>query len=211
MGFFDAFTGKSQAKDLTQANAEATAQLRRGYKDQDRRYDEAAGLFQPYADQGRAGSDFYYNALGLGTPEQQTAALNTLTSNPLFQGQLGQESNALMRNLNARGAGAGGQAQLAGQRVFQQTAGNWLDRYRDLGQQGYGATGNIANIRMGQGDNAYGYRAALAGNAINYGNAMAGTRSIGVNNMFNALGTAINAYNAFQAPQVAAAKALGGG
>lgn len=201
MGFFDNFTGKSQAKDLKNANAEATAHLAAGYKQQDARYNEAAGLFQPYADQGRNANDFYYNALGLGTPEQQTTSLNTLTSNPLFQGELGQQSNALMRNLNARGASGGGQAQVAGQRVFQQTAGNWLDRYKDLGQQGYNATGNIAGIRTGQGDNAMGYRASLAGNAINMGNATAQQKSIGINNFSNLLGSAFGAAAAFAKPR----------
>lgn len=198
MGFFSAFTGDAQKDQLQAAQDLANKELSKGYKQQKAYYDQAAGLFQPYADQGRAGSDFYYNALGLGGDEARTTALNTLTSNPLFQGQLGQESNAIMRALNARGAGGGGQAQLAGQRVFQQNAGNWLDRYRDLGDKGYSATGNIAGIRTGQGDNAYGYRATKAGNAINYGNAMAQAEGIGINNLFNTLGLGIKAVSAFQ-------------
>lgn len=197
MGFFDAFTGKSQRKDLKQADAEAQAHLAAGYKAQNAEYDAASGLIQPWADEGREADQFYRNALGLGTPDQQTEALTTLTGNPLFDGEFGQSSNAVLRNLNARGAGGGGQAHLAGQRVFQQTAGNWLDRYKDLGSRGFDATGKLADIRIGKGDNAYGYRATQAGRAINMGNALASSRSIGINNMFNALGTATKAASMF--------------
>ena len=109
---------------------------------------------------------------------------------------MGQESNALAKLLNARGASGGGLANIAAQRVFQQSAGNWLDRYRDAGQQGFQATNAQANIRAGQGDAAYGYGATKAGNAINYGNALAETRGIGVNNLLNIVGTGIKGYNA---------------
>jgi hypothetical protein len=186
MSFFDNLFGSAQEDTLRQADAEAKRSLNKGFKQQNQRYDEAYGLYQPYAEQGREANDFYYNALGLGTPEQQTTALNTLTSNPLFQGQLGQESNALARSLNARGASGGGQAQLAAQRVFQQNAGNWLNRYRDLGGQGLQVTGQQAGIRTAQGDNAYGHFGNQAGRAINTGNAMAQMQTNSANNLMNA-------------------------
>lgn len=195
MSFLGSLTGSSQRKDLRVAQTNANAALDKGYADSMARYDQAAGLYDPYAQQGRQANDFYYNALGLNGAEAQTGAVDTLTSNPLFQGQLGQESNALAKLLNARGASGGGLANIAAQRVFQQSAGNWLDRYRDAGQQGFQATNAQANIRAGQGDAAYGYGATKAGNQINFGNALAETRNVGVNNLIGLIGAGANAYN----------------
>lgn len=189
MGFFDAFTGKSQQRDLQRANATANAALDSGYQQSQQRYDQAFDMFSPYAQQGQQGQKAYLDLLGLNGQEAQGSAYGMMTSNPIFQGQLGQESNAMLRAMNARGQGAGGAAAMAGQRVFQQNAGNWLDRYAGLGQQGMQATGQQAGIRTAQGDNAFGYGATKAGNAINFGNAMASSRGIGVNNLLNVLGT----------------------
>jgi hypothetical protein len=91
---------------------------------------------------------------------------------------------------------AGGAAALAGQRVLLHNYGNWMDRYRDQGSQGFQAAGAQAGIQTQQGDNAYGYGATKAGNQINYGNAMASARGIGVNNLLGAVGAGIGGYNA---------------
>lgn len=198
MGFD--FFGNRARSDINRANKQATASLDRGYGEQSQRYDQAAGMFDPFVAQGRAAGDFYNNALGLGGADAQNQAITTLTGNPLFQGQLGQESNALMRNLNARGMGAGGTAAMAGQRVFQQTADNWLDRYRDQGRQGFEATNQQANVRMGQGDNAMGFAGTRANQGIQYGNALAQSRNTGLNNLMNIAGTAISGVNAFRQP-----------
>ena len=194
MGFFDAFTGKAQAGQIKKADKAATAALGQGFGQQQQYYDQAAGMYDPYVQQGGEANAFYGNALGLGGADAQGEALGTLTSNPLFQGQLGQDSNALARLLNARGSSGGGQAQLAGQRVFQQTAGNWLDRYRDMGSQGFQATNQQSGVRQAQGDNAYGYGATRAGQAINRGNALAEAKGIGINNLFNLAGLGAKAY-----------------
>jgi hypothetical protein len=185
MGFFGSFTGSSQRKDIRNANATANQALDQGYAQSQGYYNQAADAYAPY------------NALlGLNGADARTEAQGMLTSDPLFQGGLAQESNALLRNLNARGQGGGGQAQLAGQRVLQQTYGNWLDRYRDAGTQGFQATAGQAGVRAAQGDNAYGFAATKAGNAIQYGNALASSRSIGLNNLSGLLGTAVKAYAA---------------
>ncbi len=196
MGFFSAFTGKAQKKDLMRADAKATAALDQGYGQQQGYYDQAAGLMDPYAQEGRQAGTFYNNALGLNGADAANEAYGTMAGNPIFQGQLAQDSNAVARMLNARGAGGGGQAQLAGQRVFQQNMGNWLDRYKQQGQQGFQATNALAGLRTGQGDNAMGYGATKAGQSINYGNALAASRGIGVNNLMGLAGTALKAYGA---------------
>lgn len=193
MGFFNSFFGIDQRKDLKRANAQAESALSQGYGDQTGYYNQAIGTLSPYQKQGTAANDMYYNALGTNGADAQNTAINTITSNPLFQGQLEQDSNAVARRLNAVGQGGGGLANLAAQRVFQQTAGNWLDRYRDAGNQGFQASGAVAGLQQGLGDNAMGYGATKAGNAINYGNALASSRNIGINNLLNTIGAVSNA------------------
>lgn len=196
MSFFSDFFGKTAQRDIKRANKKATGQLEQGYGQQTQRYDQAAGLYDPYVQQGRAASDFYTNALGLGGAEAAQGAYDTMAANPMFSGQLANDSNALHRSLNARGQGAGGLAAMAGQRVFQQTAGDWLDRYRDAGRDGYSATNALAGVRAQQGDNAMGYGATQAGQTINYGNALAQSRNIGSNNLIGLIGAAGNAAGA---------------
>jgi hypothetical protein len=194
MGFFSSFTGSAQRKDTRNANAQATNALSKGYADSQGYYNRASASYDPFVSSGGKANDTYNALLGLNGAEARGTAQNMITSDPMFQGGLAQDSNALLRNLNARGQGGGGQAQLAGQRVLQQNYGNWMDRFRDAGRDGFQATGAKANVLAAQGDNAYGYGATRAGQAINYGNALAGTRSIGVNNLLNLAGTAAKAY-----------------
>lgn len=170
--------------------------MQQGYDQSQGYYNQAADLFDPYAQAGTKANDFYTNALGLNGADARAQAQGVITSDPLFQGGLAQESNALLKNLNARGQGGGGLAQIAGQRVLQQNYGNWLDRYRDAGSQGFQATGAQAGIRTQQGDNSYGFGATKANQQIGVGNAIAGTRNVGINNLISAFGTGISGYNA---------------
>lgn len=194
MGFFDSFTGAAQRRDLRRADQMARGDLQRGYDDSMRRYDQAFDLFAPFAREGQRANAFYNDALGLNGDEARAAAQGVITSDPMFQGAMGQDSNAVLRQLNARGASGGGQAQLAGQRVLQQNYGNWLDRYRQAGAQGFQAAGQQAGVRMGQGDNAYGFGATKANMAVQRGNALASSRGMGINNLLNLAGTAAKAY-----------------
>jgi len=168
--------------------------LEQGYGQSQQRYDQAFDQFNPYAQQGGAANAMYGNLLGLNGADARDQAQGVITSDPMFQGAMGQQSNALLRQLNARGASGGGQAHLAAQRVLQSNYDNVLNRYAGAGQQGMQAAGAQAGIRTAQGDNAYGYGATRAGNAINYGNAMASAKGIGVNNLLALGGLATQAY-----------------
>ena len=189
MGFFDAFTGKSQRQDLERANAAANASLTQGYNESMGRYDQAAGLLDPYAQQGSE-----MNAMYAALLRGEQPAVDQFQANPILQGNIAQSSNAMLRYMNARGQAGGGAGMQAAQRVGQQGAMSFLDRFRDAGQQGMQATGMQAGIRQGQGDAAYGYGATKAGNAINYGNAMSQARGIGVNNLLGLGGLGVKAY-----------------
>lgn len=197
MGFsFGSVTGSTQKKDIMRANGKATQALDTAFNSASQRYDQANALYDPYVQQGQAASGFYQNALGLNGADKRAEAQGMITSDPLFQGKFNQDQNALMTYMNARGGAGGGRAYAAGQQSLYQNYGNWLDRYKEHGNQGFQATGQKAGIRQGQGDMAMGYGATKAGQAINYGNALAQTRGIGVNNLMGLLGTAAKAYGA---------------
>ena len=198
MGFFDTFTGASQRRDLRAANKKSNDALDQGYQQSQGYYDQAAGLYQPLAQSGQRASTFYDDALGLNGADARSVAQGVITSDPLWTGQLAESNNALMRMLNARGEAGGGKAYLAGQRVLAQNYGNALDRYAGRAQTGQQGIGALAAVRTGQGDNAYGYGATKAGNAINMGNAMAQSRGIGVNNLMGLLGTGLKTYSTFK-------------
>ena len=197
MGFFSDFTGASARSDINKANKNANAALDQGYNTSQGYYDKAAGSFDPYVSSGTAGQKMYGDLLGLNGTDARSSAQGIITSDPLWSGKLGEDTNAVLKNLNARGMGASGTAALAGQRVLLQNYNDVLDRYQGMGQTGLSATGQRAGVLTGQGDNAYGFGATKANQALQYGNAMAGTRNTGLNNVLAVLGTGAKAYGAY--------------
>lgn len=196
MGFFGSFFGNDQRRDITNANNKANAALDAGYNSQQGYYNQAAHNYDPYVQSGQQANAFYTNALGLNGDAARSAAEGTITSDPLWSGKFALDSNNVLKNLNARGLGASGAGALAGQRVLTEDYGNALDRYANLGAQGLQATGAQSNVWQGQGNNAWNYGTTKAGNDINYGNALAQSRNIGLNNILGVLGTGIGGYNA---------------
>ncbi len=197
MGFFSDFTGASARSDIKKANNTATAALDQGYNTSQGYYDQAASSFDPYTSSGAAGEKMYSDLLGLNGDDARSSAQGVITSDPLWSGKLGEDTNAVLKNLNARGMGASGASALAGQRVLLQNYNSVLDRYQGLGQTGLSATGQRAGVLTGQGDNAYGFGATKANQALQCGNAMAGTRNTGLNNVLAVLGTGAKAYAAY--------------
>lgn len=181
--------GGSARKDLRRSKAASDAALKEGYTGANANLNQAYDLYTPYAESGQQGSSLYNQAIGIGTPEQRTAAQGIYLNDPMQQAQLGQSSNALLRNLNARGAGPGVQA-LGASRVSAENYGNWLNRLQGVGQQGLAATGAQAGVRGSQAELNYGYGATRAGQETSFGNAMGASRNILTNNLLNAAGTA---------------------
>lgn len=189
MGFFDSLFGVDDARrDLRRSKRKSDAALAEGYEGAQGRYDEAFGILTPYAERGREGYDTYTQAIGLGTPEERTDAQDRYFSDPAMSRIVGQDSNRLLRQLNARGSTYGGKAALAGARVGLDNYNRWLDRLSGVGTQGAQFAGQQAGIRTGQGDMDFGYGATRAGNEISFGNAMSATRGQGINNLLDFTG-----------------------
>ncbi|MFA5952249.1 MAG: hypothetical protein WC807_18430 [Hyphomicrobium sp.] len=193
MGILGGFFGSDQRKDLQRANQQATTDLQQGYDKAYGDYSSAAAGFDPYIESGNKSQGTWDDLMGLNGDGARDAAYGTLSTNPLFTGQLATSSNALSRVLNAQGQSGGGKAALAGARVLQETGGQWVDRYGQGGQMGYNATGAKGNALTARGDLSMGYGATKAGNAINFGNALAANRSTGINNILGVAGLAVNA------------------
>lgn len=175
MGFFSDLLGKGQKKETRKANAQAKADLAAGY----------SKARAPLADMAATGAEddtFYRDALGLNGAEARARAQGVISSDPLWQGQLADGQNAMLRMRNARGGVGAGKTLLAGQRVLTQQYGNWLDRYEGRANQGQQARVNLSNLD-------YGYGATKAGQAVQHGNAMVQARNSGVNNVLNLVGT----------------------
>lgn len=189
MGFFDSFFGKDQEEDIKRAKKKSDKALDSGYQGANSYYDQGYDQLNPYAQQGTQANSLYGQAIGLGTDEERAAAQMRYFTDPAFQSVLGQQSNALLRNLNARGQSGGGKAMMAAGRLGTENYNNWLNRLQQQGQQGGQFASQQSNIRLGQGDLRYGYGATKAGNEINYGNAMAANRNTGINNLLNLGGT----------------------
>jgi hypothetical protein len=197
VGFLQDLTGASARKDLKRARKASEAALKEGFDAAMVRYDEGYDELEPYATSGTEANTRYNQLLGLGTDEERAAGQQTYLSDPIFGAILNQQSNALLRQQNARGATYGGQTVQMGGRLGLEAYQGYLDRLRGQGDQGFQATGARSNIRLGQGDAAWNYGATRAGNAINYGNASAANRGTGINNLLNIAGTAAKAYTAF--------------
>ena len=200
MGFFSNLSGGQQRSDIRRSTAQANSMIDQGFNESQGYYDQAAGLYDPYTQQGGKAATMYADLLGINGGDARSEAQGVLTSDPLFQGGLAQDSNALLKQLNARGQSGGGLANIAAQRVLQQNYGSWLDRYNQAGQQGFQATNALAGVRAAQGDNAYGAAATKAGLALGKGNALASTRNTGINNLLGAIGTGLKAYSSFYKP-----------
>lgn len=216
MGFFDAFTGKAQAKDLAFANQQAEQRLAAGRANATAAMtggrDRALGQIQPYQQQGRAASDLYGNAVGLNGQPAQQSAFQTYSQNPFLAAQRGESENQILtmfKKYNAQGMGNSGQSRLATARAaqgFEQSnQQDWLNRIQGLSGQGAQFANTAAGLESGTGqylaDLESGYGQQGAANAINYGNARAETRGIGINNMLRIAGIGADAFNTFGRPK----------
>lgn len=200
MGFLDSFTGKSQKRDLDKGYAESQNMLREGRmagrQSLSSGLDSARGVIRPYMESGQRGQTAYENTLGLnGQPARQQQFQTGYLDDPALQYRQ-QQTQGMMQNMLAK-YNAGGFAPNSGMAMsgagrlmadrFDQDWGGYQDRLMRMGQQGQGLAQFGAGLEYGGGkdlaDLEMGYANTSAGNRINYANALAASRSAGVQNM----------------------------
>jgi hypothetical protein len=195
MSLWDAFTGKSQRQDLTTANSIANRQIQEGlgaYTNTSKEYlDKSLGFLQPGIDSGNATLKLLGDILGVNGREAQSSYFSGFQNDPGFMAAQDAGIQALDRSAAARGLSrSGGQTRS----LFDFGQRNMLDAYNSrigslfgLMQPGMASANTAAGItsNTGQGiaDAQFGTGQLLANQATNFGNAMAQSRSLPINNI----------------------------
>lgn len=167
------FTGQTQSKYLKRAYGDAQNYLNTGYNDAMKYKNTAYGMYNPMVMEGKKAWDLYQGALGLKGMNAANAAKDTIYNNPIFTDTNNRAQQDTLAYMNARGGAGGGNALAAQQRALQDNLFKYLGLVEGIGTRGDQGLTNQANIRLGQGDLAYGYGGTRAGMATNYGNARA--------------------------------------
>lgn len=114
MGFvkniWDDVTGKSAAKEASQAQTQATES---GMDEQRRQFDALQKLIKPYVDSGTGALAGQNDLLGLNGFDKQQSAIGNIENSPFFKSQYQQAENALLQNAAATGGLRGGNIQEA--------------------------------------------------------------------------------------------------
>jgi len=213
MGFFGSLFGTDQQRDLANANAQATAALSGGRKRARREYTtgltNALGRINPYEEGGREGFDLYRGSIGAGGPEGYRRAYETFQADPFLAGSEAAAQGDLDRlfaRYNNRGYADAGTSRRAiadaSMGAYDRRVADMRNRWQGLGERGQGVAQFGAGLEsdMGNrlGDLEYGYGQQRAANDISYGNALAASRSIPINNLLNIAGLGVRGYSAYK-------------
>jgi hypothetical protein len=205
MGFFDAFTGKAQAKQIKASSKEAMGYLDTGAEqarsELGQYYDQAQGFLNPYLQGGGQANNLLAAYLGAAGPEAQQQAFANFQNDPGYQAQFNAGVNALDRSATARGGLYSGAAmkglQEYGQQFQRQAFNDRINQLQGFSGQGLQAGSAAAGLAANQGNTlgslSFGLGQQKASNAINKGNALAQASGIGVNNLMNVAGLALKA------------------
>lgn len=107
---FDSLTGKTAAKNASQAQQQASQQ---GMEEQRRQFDALQKLMQPYVQSGTGALQGQNDLLGLNGFGKQQGAITNIENSPFFKSQYQQAENALLQNASATGGLRGGNIQEA--------------------------------------------------------------------------------------------------
>lgn len=205
MGFFDLF-GQGARKDIKKGYRDSREMLQEGY-DQGRAdigdyYGRGLEFINPFMQGGQRANALYLDYLGANGPEAQKAAFANFQQDPGYQQQLQAGIGALDNSATARGGLYSGAAMKGvanyGQQ-FQRQAFN--DRMAQLGgaaqqgqQAGIAGAGLASQTGAQLGNMAFGFGQQNAANRINYGNALAQNRNVGMNNLLGIAGLGMKAF-----------------
>jgi hypothetical protein len=195
MGLWDSFTGKKQQQDLSQANALAQQRITGGladYTNTSKDYlDKSLAFLQPGVESGNQTLKLLGDILGINGREAQSSYFSNFQNDPGFNATLDAGVQAADRSAAARGLSRSGGQQRSlfdfGQRLqndfFNQRTNN-LFGLMGVGQNAANTSAALtSNTGQGIADAQFGTGQLLANQATNYGNAMAQSRSIPINNI----------------------------
>ncbi len=196
MGLLDSFTGASAAKHIKKGTKNAMNELGVGQQQAHGHLDAANADVQPFQDSGLTHQNMFDDLTGANGPEARARAQAMLESDPLFAEGLANDSNAIMRQLNARGLGGSGVSALAGRRVLLENYMKRLGLHAQQGGQGFQAGLAAAGIDTDRANLDFGVGQQKADLQINKANALAENSNTFANNMLAIGGIAAKAYGA---------------
>lgn len=157
-------TGASDAaKAAERASGQQIESYNAGIEEQRRQFDALQALLKPYIEGGQGAFGAQQQLIGLGTPEEQAAAIAQLEQSPMMRALTQKGENAILQNASATGGLRGGNTQAALAQFRPQMLAQMIEnQYSKLG--GLSTLG--ANAAVGQGSQGMGM-ASNIGNLLN--------------------------------------------
>lgn len=100
--------GKQERKAISRASDQQAAAYESGIEEQRRQFDALQELLKPYVTGGQEAFGSQQKLIGLGTPEEQAAAIAQLEQSPMMKALVQKGENALLQNASATGGLRGG-------------------------------------------------------------------------------------------------------
>lgn len=198
MSFLSSFFGTTQRNDVKRAKVAADAALDAGADAGRAAYTSATDRLDPYSQTGMAGNAMYADAIGLNGRPAQQGVVDNFMADPFRAENERLANENLARQFGSRGMGGSGAFALAAARGNLERGSadwnNWLNRIQGVGTQGLQAAGAQSTLDAGLGNAEFGLGTTRAGNEINFGNAMAASRNVGINNIMGLAGTVMSGF-----------------
>lgn len=160
----------SAAKAAERASGQQVEAYQAGIDEQRRQFDALQALLKPYIEGGTSAFQAQQELTGLGTPEEQAAAIAQLEQSPMMKALVQKGENALLQNASATGGLRGGNTQAALAQFRPQMLAQMIENQ-------YGRLGGLstlgANAAVGQGSQGM----AMAGNIGNLLNEIGSSRA----------------------------------
>lgn len=129
----------------------ANKQLAKGRDALNAGYNDVSGMYSPYRQGGSQAYGMLSDLAGLNGAASGQAAMQNFTASPGYQFRLQEGVNALDRSAASRGMLNSGAQMKAlsqyGQGLASEEYGNWLQQLQGLNNQGFQATGQVADSR----------------------------------------------------------------
>lgn len=200
-GFWNNFTGQTQANDIKKGTEAANQYLQQGNQQAEALrkdyYNQAMGYLQPRIKSGQDAENQYRTAIGLNGRDQQAQYYKDFQFDPGYDAILQHGINATDKSAAARGMLRSGQNLNAiantgrewANTAFNNRLGQYANMFNRGDQASNMAVGATTDLGNGLADARAGMYQQFAGNVINQQNALANTRNVGLQNTLNILGT----------------------
>lgn len=199
MSFIKSFTGSQQRADARAGAAQQRTDLKAGYDlakpALKSGYANAQAKLQPFIESGGKANQLYTDTLGVNGVDARGDAQDLYMSDEVLAKLRKLDLEAQGRADNSTGrfnSGVGAQADAA---VRLKNYSNWQDRLKAEGDKGGQFATQSASLDAQEGESEagleYGYGQQRAGITGQEATNVAGSRSIGINNLINAAGVAV--------------------